>query len=301
MDIRLDILSILPVFKNYILLIRIHHWIKNLLVFFPLIFSEKFFIPEAFCNVFKACLCFCFISSSVYIFNDIIDRKCDAAHPFKKNRPIAAGMISSQGAVVIGIFLLIASITISLGIAIQLSFILFGYFLLIIIYSIFLRNRPILAAIYIAVGFMLRMWAGAVVIGVIPSLWFQSWLFFSMLYLAVSKKNFELYILKHKFPGSIVTKNMIKRYDYKLAKLTRLILIICALSSYVFFAVSIKLRLPAFAYSIFFVIYGFYRLDILLTTIKSNVTDSILVLIKDPGILLISFCYLCFLFYSSSP
>lgn len=79
--------------KNILKLIRVKQWIKNAFVLAPLLFSLKFTEMGAVVQSALAFAAFCFIASAVYVMNDILDRKKDALHPKKKNRPIASGKI----------------------------------------------------------------------------------------------------------------------------------------------------------------------------------------------------------------
>ena len=79
--------------KEYTRLIRVKHYIKNVLIFAALLFSGQFFIWEKLKNCLIGFAAFCFLSSVVYIFNDIKDKDKDALHPKKKTRPIASGIV----------------------------------------------------------------------------------------------------------------------------------------------------------------------------------------------------------------
>ena len=91
--------------------IRLHHWIKNLLVFAPLFFAGHALSVSEFQLTFLLFLAFCFLASGIYIFNDILDKDRDALHPRKKNRPIAAGKMSVRTAMrIMGIFLVASAL-----------------------------------------------------------------------------------------------------------------------------------------------------------------------------------------------
>ena len=83
--------------KHYFRLLRPSQWIKNVFVFAPLVFSKHLFDPLVFFAAFKGFIAFSIVSSAVYVFNDIFDKDADAAHPVKKNRPIASGAVSDSG------------------------------------------------------------------------------------------------------------------------------------------------------------------------------------------------------------
>ena len=96
--------------KDIIKLIRPNQWIKNFFVLGPLIFSNSFMNRSILVTNLSTVLAFCFISSTVYILNDIVDREKDKNHPKKCNRPIASGSISVEKGIFIGIFLITISI-----------------------------------------------------------------------------------------------------------------------------------------------------------------------------------------------
>src|ERR1035437_2886847 len=85
---------------NYIKLVRVPQWIKTFFVFVPLLFSQHIFDKTYYLPALSAFFLFCLVSSIVYILNDIVDIEADRAHPTKKNRPLPAGLISIQNAVI---------------------------------------------------------------------------------------------------------------------------------------------------------------------------------------------------------
>lgn len=178
---------------------RPRQWVKNLTLFAALVFTGYLHSPEdtqrLFGIVFQAVANFTLIASSIYFLNDLIDRKADQAHPFKRKRPIAAGRISASLAA--GIFL-VGSV---LGMvwALNLSFLyfltIFGYWGLQILYSLWLKNVEVVDVFVIAIGFFLRVVAGAIVINAHVSIWFLLCVISVSLFLAVGKRRAELAIL----------------------------------------------------------------------------------------------------------
>ena len=196
---------------NYLKLIRVKHWIKNLLIFLPLLFSKE--INNA--NVLLAILgffSFSFASSVVYIINDIKDVEKDKIHPVKKNRPIASGVISINNALLMLIILLILSFAILIYLSSYNHFIsmyIIGYILLNILYSVKLKNIPLLDVTILALGFLIRVLYGGVLINVEIS----SWLFLTILsisfYLGLGKRRNEL-IVQEKTGN---TRKVLKYYN----------------------------------------------------------------------------------------
>ncbi|RMD50860.1 MAG: decaprenyl-phosphate phosphoribosyltransferase, partial [Ignavibacteria bacterium] len=178
--------------KKYITLIRISHWIKNSLIFVPLIFSKHLFMHDQFILALMAFFSFSFLASSIYIINDIADVERDRQHPLKRKRPIASGEIGKSQALVISFILLILSVLIALSFDYRFVLALAGYFVLNILYSFLLKQIVILDLISIAIGFLLRVFAGAIAIDVSISKWLILATLFISLFLAVMKRRSEI-------------------------------------------------------------------------------------------------------------
>jgi hypothetical protein len=176
---------------------RPRQWLKNLAVFAPLVFSGFFFydFPSYFLRVVESFILFCFLSSSIYIINDIVDRESDRKHPFKKKRPIASGKLSPYFATLVAGL----GITFTLLVSAKLSVFLFGimalYCILQVAYSFQLKHIAILDVLSIAAGFILRVYAGAVVVNLHMSVWFLLTVISASLFLAVGKRQSERTLL----------------------------------------------------------------------------------------------------------
>ncbi len=134
-------------------LLKIKHWIKNLFIFAPLFFALKLFDCRLLLITIITFICFCFITSFVYIINDIIDREKDAVHPKKSTRPIASGRIKPLPAFIIGLILGIIGIVCTLLIDFSSTVILLTYLFINILYSLWFKNIVILDIFIIAIGF----------------------------------------------------------------------------------------------------------------------------------------------------
>lgn len=174
---------------------RVVQWVKNLALFAPIIFSGFLFVEGAFSQVLVAFAIFSILTSSVYIFNDIIDIPKDKNHPFKKKRPIASGKLPLHMA----IFWFISFAVISLFMASQLSAFFFistlAYFVINLSYTLWWKKVPILDVMSIASGFVLRVYAGAFVINVHMDVWFLLTVVSASLFLAVGKRKSEMTLL----------------------------------------------------------------------------------------------------------
>ena len=180
-------------------LLRPHQWLKNVFVFAPIFFSNnihiiKLLVPTIF--VFGA---FCFISSSIYCYNDIKDVEADRHHPLKKTRPIASGAVSVRTAYSLLLLCLLFSsflLYCANGDS-QLYLICVLYYLLNVVYCNYLKRYAIVDVIIIAVGFVLRVLAG----GVAADIWVSEWLvlmtFLLALLMALTKRYDDFLVYEH--------------------------------------------------------------------------------------------------------
>ena len=183
--------------KKYILILRPSHWTKNIFVFVGLIFGGKLLGPIdevlwAISRAVGAFFSFSLAASSVYIFNDIVDRRRDSLHPEKMKRPIAAGSIAVSNAAVISFLCAAAAVIGSFMLSRTFAIIILIYIMLVILYSLVLRKIMILDCVVISIGFCLRAIVGAVVVGVSISPWLIICTFALCLFLAFGKRRSEI-------------------------------------------------------------------------------------------------------------
>jgi 4-hydroxybenzoate polyprenyltransferase len=167
--------------KAFILLLRPHQWLKNLMLFFPPFLGGVLFSPGVMQKGFFPFLAFCFASSATYIFNDIKDLEQDRLHPRKKYRPIANELVTVSQAACLGFCLFVVSFLLSLQVGNHFLSWLIAYFVLSFTYSATLKNLPVFDIFCIASGFVFRLFAGGAAFGVEVS----DWLFLSVLLLAI--------------------------------------------------------------------------------------------------------------------
>lgn len=177
---------------NHIQLMRPKQWIKNGLVFAALVFSGNLFDPEMLILTAQGFVVFCLLSSSVYIFNDAIDKDKDQQHPKKCNRPIASGAISVPQAMVFLTVLVISTFAWSIFLRIEFTCVAFVYFVLNVCYTFKLKHVPILDIMCIAAGFVLRALAGTVLIETGISPWLVVCTSLLALFIAIHKRKSEL-------------------------------------------------------------------------------------------------------------
>jgi len=184
--------------KNLIYSMRPKQWIKNCFVFPGLIFSKSFVHVDLILKTVYCFILFSMVSGTVYIVNDMIDKEKDALHPVKCKRPIASGKLGSTQALVFALAVLAVSLILALLIDFRLFLILLTYFILVLTYSLKLKNIVILDVIILSAGFVLRTVGGAVVIDV----WISPWLILCTtllaLFLALNKRKNELMVMTDK-------------------------------------------------------------------------------------------------------
>ena len=171
---------------------RPRHWAKNLFVFAPLLFTGMFLDLAAAGQVTLAFLLFCIASSAAYIVNDLRDIERDRRHPKKLlTRPLAAGTVSARAALSLMIVLLVL---IGLGgfVLPDVVSVIFMYLLLNLTYTFALKHQPVLDIFAIAIGFVLRVYAGAQALDVPVSSWMFITTLCLALYLAAIKRRQEL-------------------------------------------------------------------------------------------------------------
>lgn len=172
--------------------VRPHQWVKNLLVFLPLLTSHSWGNSEALLLAVLAFVAFSLAASSMYLLNDLLDIESDRAHPSKSRRPFAAGTASPiHGVVLMVIFLVLATICGTLVSEFFLA-LLCCYLILTCLYSFLLKKHTIIDVITLAGLYTLRVIAGAAAISVSLSFWLLAFSMFIFLSLALIKRCTEL-------------------------------------------------------------------------------------------------------------
>jgi 4-hydroxybenzoate polyprenyltransferase len=175
---------------------RPQQWLKNAFVFTGLIFGKQYGNNELLWKVIFTSVAFCLISSAIYIINDIIDAEVDIHHPQKKHRPLPSGQVTLRAAKILSAICCIAGLLIGLDISWGVFAIILCYFILNIFYSIKLKNIVIIDVFCIAAGFMLRILAGTIGVGISPSKWLLLCGLMITLFLGFAKRRAELITLK---------------------------------------------------------------------------------------------------------
>lgn len=180
--------------ENLLRLIRPHQYVKNLFIFMPLFFAGQIHNIELLLNTIIGFIAFSLAASAIYILNDYQDMEEDRQHPKKKSRPLASGAISTSQAVIIMVLLGGVSFTLMSLLSIKAAGILLAYVAMNIAYSFSLKHVAILDVTIIAIGFVLRLFVGAVVTDIPLSVWIVVMTFLLALFMALAKRRDDVLI-----------------------------------------------------------------------------------------------------------
>ena len=215
--------------------LRPGQWTKNLIVFAGLVFSLKLFEPPAIVTAIEAFVIFCALSGLVYLINDVMDRESDRRHPTKCRRPIAAGDLPVS--VALGAAGIIGAIALSAAFMLGFRFgvVAAGYVALQALYSGPLKHIVIIDVLAIAIGFVMRAVAGAVVLDVVISHWLLVCTILLALFIALAKRRHELVLL-----ADDATSHRPILGEYSAYLLDQMIAVVTAstLIAYIFYTIS---------------------------------------------------------------
>jgi len=236
--------------RGLIVLMRPRHWIKNGFVLGPLLFSGTFIYTSAIGQALLAFTLFCLASSATYIVNDIRDIERDRHHPKKsRTRPLAAGTVPIPMAITL-LILLYGLLVWGWFIAPSVMKVIIAYLLLNVAYTFFLKHQPVVDIFTIAIGFVLRVYAGAVALAVPLSHWMFVTTLCLALYLAAVKRRQELR------QNSVEGRDVLKKYSVALIDRYAGMTATGALIFYSLFVTSAK---PQLIMTVPLVLFGLFR------------------------------------------
>lgn len=215
--------------------LRPGQWTKNLLVFAGLIFAQRLLIPADVATATAAFALFCLFAGVVYLVNDIRDREADRLHPVKSRRPIASGQVSVPIATAFAVVLAVTSL--GLAYVLDRGFFLAGltYVALQSAYSIWFKHSPVIDVLAIAFGFVLRAFAGSVVLHVTFSHWLLVLTLLLALFLAIAKRRAEYVALA----GSAAAhRPSLEHYSLPMLDQMLSVVMACTLLAYAFYTIS---------------------------------------------------------------
>ena len=181
-------------FETLLNALRVHHWIKNFLLFIPLLTAHKYYDLDLVLILCLAFLSFSLCASSIYIFNDILDIDNDRLHPNKKNRPFASNKLSIRTGTIIASFTVLIGLILSMIISKLFAICLLGYLILSMAYSLFLKSIKYLDCVILVTLYILRIYSGGIVVNIIPSFWLILFSILIFMSLAFAKRYIELNI-----------------------------------------------------------------------------------------------------------
>lgn len=244
---------------------RPRQWPKNIFVFVALFFDSKLADPMSIINALIAFVLLCFMSSAVYLMNDLVDIESDRQHPIKRKRPLPSGRLNPAIARVASIVLAVGSLIAGYLLSIPFGAVLTSYLLIQVAYTFALKHMVLLDVSSVAAGFILRIAAGVTVIDVQR---FSPWLYvfggFLALFLILGKRRHELMLL-----GAKAGKHRAILEEYTVDLVDRLLTIVTtsAIVSYTLYTFlaeglpenhSMMLTIPFLLYALFRYMYLIY-------------------------------------------
>lgn len=246
-------------FPQIINVMRPKHYIKNVFVVAPAFFSGSAIVETVFFDTFLAFIFFSTIASAIYVLNDLCDVTEDRRHPSKKYRPIASGKVSRKQGWGLFLTLSLLGFYCSYNLSFNFLIVILSYFILNVGYCVFLKKIAILDVVLIALGFVLRIFAGCAILGERPSEWIVLMTFLLALFLAISKRRDDviLYCMGTK------TRQNISGYNIEFTNFAMIIMASVTLVSYIFYTIteaSQHSNVSDYLYlTLVFVILGFFR------------------------------------------
>lgn len=196
---------------------RPRQWLKNFALFTTIMFTGQLFNGELLWRTIQAFIVFCLLSSSNYIFNDILDAPKDRRHPFKRFRPIAMGTVPLHIAKIASVTLAIAGLWIAGRITPMFFFFAIAFLSLQYAYSLFLKHISVIDILTITIAYILRVYAGEAATGYHISIWLALAALSLALFLAIGKRRAELTLIQS-YKGVVPrdTRTSLSHYSEKL-------------------------------------------------------------------------------------
>lgn len=240
--------------------LRPHQWIKSVFVLAPLVFSEHLLDGRYLLRSGVAFVLFCFMSSAVYLLNDIRDVESDRRHPDKRNRPVASGQLGLAAAATASIAITLLVLPPAFLLSVPFGCVLLAYGLMNVAYSLYLKHIVILDVMIVASGYLFRAIAGALVISVEISSWLILCTVLLALFMGFVKRRQELILLE---AGAAGHRRILDEYTPRFLDQMIAVVTAGALVSYALYTMSpdvvLKLGTPHLNLTIPFVIYGLLR------------------------------------------
>lgn len=268
---------------KYLKLIRIKHWIKNILIFLPIICAGML-NSDSIVKTILGFLSFSLISSFIYIINDIKDIEKDKNHPRKKNRPLASGVVKKPTAIAIAVVMLILSLSITIIINKSITdlslYLLLSYMIINIAYSLGLKNVAIIDVVLLSSGFILRVYYGASLFDIDVSCWLFLTILNASLFLGLGKRRKELMNTKE-------SRIVLKDYNESFLEKFQYLALTLTIVFYSLWTIEQNIKYLYFTIPLLMIIFMKYCLFIE----KNDEGDPITVLFEDKILILLCMIY----------
>lgn len=266
---------------DYIKLLRVKHWVKNIFIFIPLFFAGDILIESNWLVLILGFFSFSFIASSVYILNDYRDIESDKLHPEKSKRPLASGKVKPSIAFIIFAILILSGMSLAWYSSFGFFTICLIYFIVNLSYSFGLKNISILDVMIVAVGFNLRIKGGGILSDVDLSSWINIMVFQLSLFMAIAKRRDDILIREN---SGVNMRKSLSGYNRPFLDIWLGILSAIIIVSYLMYTLSPEVitRLGTYRlyYTCVFVIAGLMRY-MQLVFINNDTSSPIKVLFTD--------------------
>jgi 4-hydroxybenzoate polyprenyltransferase len=240
--------------------LRPRQWTKNGVLVVPLLFAKGIFREGLLVRSAVAVVAFSLLASGVYLINDWFDREKDRLHPEKRHRPIAAGHLGLGGASVLLLMCWGGAAALSVWLGLQFTYVMIAYVVMQIFYTKWLKHLVLFDVMVLALGFILRVVAGAVAIDVVVSNWLFLCTLLGAVFLGFAKRRAELSSLEE---GAVAHRATLGDYTETLLDQMMSISAACTILAYGLYTVSAdtiaRVGSDKLKYTVPVVIYGVFR------------------------------------------
>lgn len=273
-------------FQGWLSLLRVKHYVKNLLVFLPLLFSKQLLNGDGrLWNVVMSFVAFSTLASAIYLFNDIRDKEKDKHHPTKRNRPIASGQVSESVAwSVLTLLLLIGTVVagyVSFCSSWLVLLVSILYVVLNVLYSLRLKNVPVLEVGILSAGFMMRVMLGGYAAHVEVSDWLYLTVLAASFYMGLGKRRNELLS-----SGDKETRKVLRFYNRRFLDRNMYMFLALAIAFYSLWSMSQK---NGVIWTVPIVMMIAMRYSLIVEGVSDG--DPVELILKDKSLLLMSMAY----------
>lgn len=267
--------------KHFVTLLRPKQYIKNIFIFLPLFFMGQVTDIDLLVKASLAFVAFSLSASAVYIFNDYEDIKDDRKHPKKKYRPLAAGKISKNTALLLMIILFVIGFTLMAVISLKALVILSIYVILNILYSLKLKRIAVLDVTIIAIGFVSRLFVGSFAYEIQLTIWIVIMTFLLALFMALAKRRDDILIF---LKSGRKMRKSIDGYNMQLVDGSMMVMSAVVIVAYLLYTTSQeiieKFQSENLYLTTLFVIFGLMRY-LQITLVEKNSGSPTEIILKD--------------------